>query len=191
VGTTTDDDVLKEEVMTIRVVLLLVLVCGAGLTGSIMRPANAAGFTCPDTVTSDAPRNASPLSDLYSGATDLTAGNRLSELMADLRKSGMKPALIVDHLVGAYCPLVASDGNLSDKQKADRVRRFARQATGLAYGQPDLGELDVPDLGELDVLVDVPLTPALLGQVDQAAGRAGMSRDAWIEQAIKQSLIVP
>jgi hypothetical protein len=132
VGTTTDDDVLKEEVMTIRVVLLLVLVCGAGLTGSIMRPANAAGFTCPDTVTSDAPRNASPLSDLYSGATDLTAGNRLSELMADLRKSGMKPALIVDHLVGAYCPLVASDGNLSDKQKADRVRRFARQATGLA-----------------------------------------------------------
>jgi hypothetical protein len=103
--------------------------------------------------------------------------------MADLRKSGMKPALIVDHLVGAYCPLVASDGNLSDKQKADRVRRFARQATGLAYGQPDLGELDV--------LVDVPLTPALLGQVDQAAGRAGMSRDAWIEQAIKQSLIVP
>jgi hypothetical protein len=53
----------------------------------------------------------------------------------------------------------------------------------LAYGQPDLGELDV--------LVDVPLTPALLGQVDQAAGRAGMSRDAWIEQAIKQSLIVP
>jgi hypothetical protein len=183
VGTTTDDDVLKEEVMTIRVVLLLVLVCGAGLTGSIMRPANAAGFTCPDTVTSDAPRNASPLSDLYSGATDLTAGNRLGELMADLRKSGMKPALIVDHLVGAYCPLVASDGNLSDKQKADRVRRFARQATGLAYGQPDLGELDV--------LVDVPLTPALLGQVDQAAGRAGMSRDAWIEQAIKQSLIVP
>jgi hypothetical protein len=183
VGTTTDDDVLKEEVMTIRVVLLLVLVCGAGLTGSIMRPANAAGFTCPDTVTSDAPRNASPLSDLYSGATDLTAGNRLSELMADLRKTGMRPALIVDHLVGAYCPLAANDGSLSDKQKADRVRRFARQVTGLAYGQPGQDELDV--------LVDVPLTPTLLGQVDQAAGRAGMSRDAWIEQAIKQQLTAP
>jgi hypothetical protein len=85
-GRTIDDDVL-EEVMTVRSVLLLVLVCGAGLTGSITRPANAAAFTCPDTLTSDAPRNASPLSDLYSGATDLTAGNRLSELIADLRKT--------------------------------------------------------------------------------------------------------
>jgi hypothetical protein len=176
-GRTIDDDVL-EEVMTVRSVLLLVLVCGAGLTGSITRPANAAAFTCPDTLTSDAPRNASPLSDLYSGATDLTAGNRLSELIADLRKTGMKPALIVEHLVGAYCPLAANDGSLSDKQKADRVRRFARQVTGLAYGQSGQDELDV--------LVDVPLTPTLLGQVDQAAGRAGLSRDAWIEQAIKQ-----
>jgi hypothetical protein len=183
VGTTIDDDVLKEEVMTVRVVVLLVLVCGAGLTGSIVRPADAAGFTCPDTVTSDAPRNASALSDLYSGATDLTAGNRVGELVADLRKNGMKPALIVDHLVGAYCPLAANDGSLSDQQKADRVRRFARQVTGLAYGQSGQDELDV--------LVDVPLMPALLGQVDQAAGRAGLSRDAWIEWAIKQSLTVP
>ncbi len=182
-GRTIDNDVLKEEVMTVRLVLLLVLVCGAGLTGSIVRPADAAAFTCPGTMTSDAPRNAPPLSDLYSGATDLTADNRVGELVADLRKSGMKPALIVDHLVGAYCPLAANDGGLSDKQKADRVRRFARQVTGLAYG-PSGQE-------ELDVLVDVPLTPTLLGQVDQAAAGAGMSRDAWIERAIKQRLAMP
>ena len=169
--------------MTVRLVLLVVLVCGAGLTGSIMRPADAATFTCPETVTSDVPGDASPLSGLFSGATDLTASNRVSELVTDLRKTGMKPALIVDRLVGAYCPLVANDGSLSDKQKADRVRRFARQVTGLAYGPSDQGELDV--------LVDVPLMPTLLGQVDQAAAGAGMSRDAWIERAIKQQLTVP
>ena len=169
--------------MAVRPILVLVLVCGAGLIGSIVRPADAAAFTCPDTVTSDAPRNAPPLSDLYSGANNLAGGNRVGELVADLRKSGMKPALIVDHLVGAYCPLVANDGSLSDKQKADRVRRFARQVTGLAYGSSDQGELDV--------LVDVPLMPTLLGQVDQAAAGAGMSRDAWIERAIKQQLTVP
>jgi hypothetical protein len=50
--------------MTVRLVLLLVLVCGAGLTGSIMQPADAAAFTCPETVTSDVLRNASPLSGL-------------------------------------------------------------------------------------------------------------------------------
>lgn len=169
--------------MNVRPVLLLVLVCGAGFTGSIIRPAGAAAFTCPETVTSAAPRNTAPLSDLYSGTNDLTASNRLSELMADLRKSGMKPALIVDHLVGAYCPLVANDRSLSDKQKAGRVRRFARQVTGLAYGQSGQDELDV--------LVEVPLMPTLLDQVEQAAAGAGMSRDAWIERAIKQQLTVP
>ena len=65
--------------MALRPVLLLVLVCGAGLTGSIVRPAGAAAFTCPETMTSDVPRNAPPLSGLFSGATDLTAGNRVSE----------------------------------------------------------------------------------------------------------------
>ena len=169
--------------MAVRPVLLLVLVCGAGLTGSIMRPADAATFTCPETVTSDAPGNASPLSGLFSGATDLTADNRVGELVANLRKSGMKPALIVDHLVGAYCPLAANDGSLSDKQKADRVRRFARQVTGLAYGPSGQDQLDI--------LVEVPLMPTLLGQVDQAAAKAGLSRDAWIERAIKQQLTVP
>jgi hypothetical protein len=175
--------VLKEEAMTVKQALLLVLLCGAGLTDSIMSPANAATFTCPDAVTSDAPKTISSLSAPYAGATDVTASNRLNELMADLRRSGMKPALIVDHLIGAYCPLVANDGGLSDKQKADRVRRFARQVTGLAYGQSDQGELDV--------LVDVPLMPTLLSQVEQAAAGAGISRDAWIERAIKQQLTVP
>jgi hypothetical protein len=177
------DDVLEEEVMAVRPVLLLTLICGAGLTGSMVRPADAAAFTCPETVTSDAPKNASRLTDLYSGANNLTASNRVGELVTDLRKNGMKPALIVDNLVGAYCPLVANDGSLSDRQKADRVRGFARQVTGLAYGQSGQDELDV--------LVDVPLMPALLSQVDQAAAGAGISRDAWIERAIKQQLTVP
>ena len=173
---------LKEEVMTVRRVLLIVLVCVSGFGGTVGL-ANAAAFTCPDNTASDAPKTPSPLNNLYSGANDITASNRLSELMTDLRTSGMKPALVVDHLVGAYCPLVAADSSLSDKQKADRVRRFARQVTGVAYGPSDQDEVDV--------LVEVPLMPALLGQIDQAAARAGISRDAWIERAIKQLLTVP
>ncbi|WP_114946677.1 ribbon-helix-helix protein, CopG family [Microvirga calopogonii] len=169
--------------MAARPVLLLVLACGTGIAGSLVRPADAAAFTCPETVITDALRNAPSLSDLSSGATNLTAGNRIAELIADLAKNGMKPALIVDHLVGAYCPIVANDASLSDAQKADRVRRFARQVTGLAYGQPGQEELEV--------LVDVPLTPSVLRQVEQLAARTGMSRDAWIERAIKQQLAVP
>jgi len=66
------------------------------------------------------------MGDLYSRANEATAGNRLSELMADLCKGGMKPDLIVDRLVGACWSLVANDSNLSDRQKAAWVRRFAR-----------------------------------------------------------------
>ena len=161
----------------------LVLVSIAGFGGAMIVPVDAAAFTCPDSTASDPPETVPALSDWYSGATDLTASHRLGELMTELRKSGMKPALIVDHLVGAYCPLVAADDTLSEKQKADRVRRFAQQVTGLAY-RPS-------DADEVDVLVTVPVTPTLLGQVDQAAGRAGMSREAWLEQAIKQQLARP
>jgi hypothetical protein len=123
------------------------------------------------------------LDDLYSGASDATASNRLGELVTDLHKTGMKPAFIVDHLIGAYCPLVAADDTLSDKQKAVRVRQFARRVTELAYVPAD------PD--EVEVLVTVPLAPTLLGQVDLAASRSGLSRNAWLERAIKQQLTVP
>ncbi|MGO4525160.1 glutelin [Microvirga sp. 2MCAF35] len=151
---------------------------------SFVRPTTAAAaFTCPETVTTDAPRNTPSLSGLYSDATNPTAGPRVGELVADLRRDGLKPALVVDHLVGAYCPLVANDASLSDSQKADRVRRFARQVTGLAYGQTGQQELDV--------LVDVPLMPTVLHQVEQAAAGAGMPRDAWIKRAIKRQLAVP
>jgi hypothetical protein len=169
--------------MTVRQVLLLALISAAGCGGAMIAPVDAATFTCPDTTASDMPRTAPALSDLYSGASDIAASNRLGELVTDLRKSGMKPALIVDHLIGAYCPLAAADNTLSDKQKADRVRRFARQVAGLVYVPSD------PE--KVDVLVEIPLTPTLLGQVDQAASRAGIPRDAWIEQAIKQQLAIP
>ncbi|WP_162820634.1 ribbon-helix-helix domain-containing protein [Microvirga calopogonii] len=169
--------------MSVRQGLLVALVSVAGFGSSLTASADAATFTCPDTMAADRPGAASSLSDLYAGADDVTASNRLGELMADLRKSGMKPALIVDHLIGAYCPLVAADATLSDKQKADRVRRFARLVTGLAY---------VPsDADEVDVLVQTPLPPGLLSQVEQAAGRTGISRDEWIERAIRQQLSAP
>jgi hypothetical protein len=76
-------NVLKEEVMAVRPALLLVLVCGAGFTGSIIQSADAAAFICPDTVTSDTPKNTSTLGDLSSGTINLTAGNRVGKLVAD------------------------------------------------------------------------------------------------------------
>ena len=165
--------------MMVRRLLLIILTC-LGASGSIITPVAAAPLTCPAPAGPTAIKDPSSLRDLYAGATDATAGNRLNELMATFRATGTKPAFIVNDLVSAYCPLVAADTSLSDKQKVDRVRRFARRVIGLAYAPLD------PD--EVDVLVDIPVAPSILSQVDQAAAGAGMSRDTWIVQAIKQRL---
>jgi hypothetical protein len=90
----------EEEMMSVRQSLLVALVSVAGFGSSPMASAHAATFTCPDTMAADSLGAASSLSELYAGANDITARNRLGELMTDLRKSGMKPALIVDHLIG-------------------------------------------------------------------------------------------
>ena len=169
--------------MDIRQILLVSLVSLVGIESAFMAPVRAAAFTCPD-ITAAGMRGPAPsLADLYSGANDVTASKRLGEFIADLRKSGMKPALIVDQLIGAYCPLVAADNTLSDKQKVDRVRRFAQLVTGLAYVPP------APD--EVDILVQTALAPALLSQIDHAASRAGISREEWIERAIERQLTTP
>jgi hypothetical protein len=172
-----------EGMMAVRQGLIVALLSLFGIGGAVMTPAGAAAFTCPEPTATGAPVTALSPSDLYSGADDVTAGNRLGELMTDLRMSGMKPALIADRLIGAYCPLVAADGTLSEQQKADPVRRFARLVTGLAYVPTN------PD--EVDVLVQTALTPGLLRQIDEAAGRAGVSRDEWIERAIERQLANP
>ncbi len=156
--------------MTIRQALLLASLSIGGIAGASYPAAAMMG-------------NAPSLDDLYAGATDATASQRLGELMTDLRKGGLKPSMIVDRLVGAYCPLVAADTALSDKQKTERVRQFAQQVTGLAYA-PSATD-------EVDVLVQTTLTPEMLTQIDQAAKRGGITRDEWIAQAIKRQLAGP
>ncbi|MCG7391607.1 ribbon-helix-helix domain-containing protein [Microvirga sp. ACRRW] len=162
--------------------LLAALISVAGFGSALVTPANAA-FTCPDTVAAKAAKSISSLNGLFSGANDITANNRLGEVMADLRGSGTSPALVVDYLVSAYCPLVAADSALSDQQKVHRVQRFARMVTGLAYVPPGSDE-DA-------ILVEMPLAPDLVRQVDEAARRAGVSRDEWIEKAINRVLAQP
>jgi hypothetical protein len=172
---------MEKEIM-LRRILLITLTC-IGASGGLMTAIAAAPLTCPDAMGSTAANDPSALKTLYSGATDSTASNRLSELITASLRSGIKPLAIVNELVSGYCPLVAADPSLSDKQKVDRVRRFARQVTGLAYTPSDSDEVEV--------LVDIPVAPSVLNQVDQAASRAGMSRDAWIERAIGQQLANP
>lgn len=83
----------------------------------------------------------------------------------------------MDHLVWSCCPLVENDKSLTDAEKTNLVRRFASQAASLAYAP-----------AETDILIDLPIVPALLVKMDEAAEARGISRDEQIKHAIDQSL---
>ncbi|MDH6230541.1 hypothetical protein M2281_001113 [Mesorhizobium soli] len=145
--------------------------------------AQAAGFECAYNEAPNAPKDLPPVKGLEENMTQLDARRRLAEMVGNLTTAKIAPAMIVDHLVWAYCPLVANDPRLSDTEKTDLVRRFAGQVAALAY--------TAPGGGEIDVLVDLPLAPAILGRVDDAAKAAGISRDEWLQNTIDQSLNNP
>ena len=145
--------------------------------------AHGAGFVCAYKEAPDAPKNMAPVTGLTEDMTQAEARQRLAELVGDLTVAKMPPALIVDHLVWAYCPLVANDKALSDAQKTARLRRFAAQVAGIVYAPASETELDI--------LVDMPVAPALLDQIDKAAKADGLSRDEWLGLAIEKALGAP
>lgn len=168
--------------------MLKKIVFAAVLAAGIAAPlavdgAQAAGFTCAYKEAPNAPKNLPPIKGLEEDMTQVQAGGQLAALVRDFVAAKIPPALIVDHLVWSYCPLVANDNGLSVAQKTDRLRRFAGQVAALVYTPPGADELAI--------LVDLPLAPSLLSRVDEAARAAGISRDEWMKRAIATALATP
>lgn len=162
---------------------LVAAVLTAGIICSFAGKADAAGFVCAYKEAPNAPKNLPPIKGLEVDMSQVIAQKRLADLVADLALAKFPPALIVDHLVWAYCPLVENDKNLSDAQKTNLMRRFAGKVAALVYAPADAAELDI--------LVDLPIAPALLAKIDAAAKAGGISRDQWIERAIGKALVTP
>lgn len=162
---------------------LVAAVLAAGITCCFAGSADAAGFVCAYKEAPNAPKDMVPVTGLTEDMTQVEARKRLAELVGDMAIAKIPPALIVDHLVWAYCPLVENDKSLSDAQKTMRLRRFASQVASMVYAPAS----DT----ELDILVDLTIAPDLLAKVDAAAKASGISRDQWIDRAIGQALVAP
>lgn len=162
---------------------LLPAILAAGIAATLAGGAHAAGFVCAYKEAPNAPRDLPPVKGLEEDMTQVEAHGQLAALVGDLVAARIPPAFIVDHLVWSYCPLVANDAKLNDVQKTERLRRFASQVAALVYTPPDARELAI--------LVDLPLAPSVLSQVDQAASTAGISRDEWMRRAIAAALGTP
>jgi hypothetical protein len=166
-----------------RRVTLKGLGIAAGLAGALAgTPASSAGLDCGPPPAPHPEADAVLTQAIVSPQLDTNAGTALASAVRRLRSEGVPRAVIVDHAVAAYCPLVARDGSLTLDRQREAVRRFASTLTSLVYDPPD------PTQGETAFILSLPVKPALSLQIDAAAAKAGKTRDAWILEAIQARL---
>jgi len=135
-------------------------------------------FECPSPFKPNTPAKLEQIKSRLPNANVMVNINQLSDTIAALRREGMSKRLIVDHLIGAYCPMVVQEASLTDIEKAARVARFSGQVTRLVYSLES----------GLDVIINVPLTPDIVDAVNDIAKKQGLSGPAWIAMTIDDAL---
>ena len=162
-----------------RFVLFLSLTLSLAFSMLTVVPAVAADkFECPSPFKPNTPAKLEQVKGLLPNANVMANINQLSDTIATLRRDGMSKRLIVDHLIGAYCPMVVQEAALTDAEKAARVARFSGQVTRLVYSLES----------GLDVIINVPLTPDIVDAVNGIAKKQGLSGPAWIAMTIDDAL---
>jgi hypothetical protein len=145
---------------------------------TIVPAVGADKFECPSPFKPNTAAKLEQIKGLLPNANVMLNINQLSDTIATLRREGMSKRLIVDHLIGAYCPMVAQDASLTEAQKAPLVRRFSGQVTRLVYSLES----------GLDIIINVPLTPDIVDAVNDTAKKQGLSGPAWIAMTIDDAL---
>jgi S-methylmethionine-dependent homocysteine/selenocysteine methylase len=142
-------------------------------------PAVAADkFECPSPFKPNTLAKLEQINGLLPNANAMSNINQLSDTIATLQRDGMSKRLIIDHLIGAYCPMIAREASLTDAEKAARVARFSGQVTRLVYSLES----------GLDIIINVPLTPDIVDAVNDIAKKQGLSGPAWIAMTIDDAL---
>jgi hypothetical protein len=159
------------------------LLCGLAFFGPIftaMPPAGAAAekFECPVPLVPNAVAKLQEIQRVLPDGNAMTDPGRLNATVDTLRRDGMPKRLIIDHLVGAYCPMVAQESSLTEVEKTARLQRFTGQITQLVYS-----------LGSgLDIIINVPLTPDVVAVLNATASKQGLSGAAWIAMTVESAL---
>ncbi|MET4204729.1 MULTISPECIES: hypothetical protein [unclassified Bradyrhizobium] len=159
------------------------LLCGLtcfGLMLTAMPPVGVAAekFECPLPVKPTTPAKLQEIQRLLPDGNAMANSERLSATIGTLRQGGMSKSLIIDHLVGAYCPMVAQESSLTEAEKNAHLRRFTGQVTQLVYSLES----------GLDIIISVPLTPDVVAVLNETARKQGLSGAAWIAMTVENAL---
>jgi len=145
---------------------------------TIVPAVGADKFECPSPFKPNTAANLEQIKGLLPSTSAMSDINQLNATIAALRRDGMSKRLIIDHLIGAYCPMVAQEASSTAAEKAALVRRFSGQVTRLVYSLES----------GLDIIINVPLTPDIVDAVNDIAKKQGLSGPAWIAMTIDDAL---
>ena len=135
-------------------------------------------FVCPETNGPLKPDELARIRTVLPTGNALEHPAQLGASIAELKRLGLSRAMIVDHLVGVYCPSIAQRYSLSDAEKAEDVRLYASRVTAHVYGQDRVD----------DIVLTVPLKPYAADRVNAAARASGVSVEKWLSTAVESAL---
>ena len=153
------------------------------VAAAVLAPLPAlAAFRCP-AADASAPGDKPTLADDDMAGSNGVVSDKMKAIVHRMLSDGVKSGAVVDRLVVADCRRIDAKPNVSDDDKAEQVRRFASRMARFVYTSPGKSEEDI--------MLDVPVPTPLYEQLHQAAEKAGVSEDAWVNQAIAAKLGKP
>jgi hypothetical protein len=138
----------------------------------------ATKFECPRPLKPSTPATLAEIKSQLPDGKAMADVGRLSATIDRLRRNGLPKSGIINHLVGAYCPMVAQESSLTDAEKSAILRRFSGQVTHLVYSLES----------GLDVIINVPFTPDVVDAINTRARKQGLSGPAWISMTVENAL---
>jgi hypothetical protein len=160
--------------LSMTIVAMCVAICGGSACA-----AAAPAFECPQPI--HTPKvSASELRSLLPVGDPLADPAKLNTAVEALRGQGLSKGLIIDSLIGAYCPTVAADRQLTPPQKASRLQRFAMRIAQNVYAMKAADE----------IIFDVPFGTVAANAIEMRAKAAGVTPEQWIAQTAGQALTV-
>lgn len=156
------------------------LIIAAALAFNLAAPAAFAAdkaFQCPWAQPADEPAAVKELRISFGKQDPLNEPDALNAAVDQLRKAGANRAVVIDNLISAYCPVVAANTALDNRQKAARVQHFASVAVPLVYNLESAEE----------IILNVPLPPDVVDAVNAKAQAVKISPEEWAAGAVERA----
>lgn len=138
--------------------------------------AQADGFVCPVPQVPAAQSEA--VTKLLPDLQSFRDQAKLDTAIDKLKNDGDGVVQVVNSVIAAYCPLVATEQGKTDAQRTRDVQNFGLSVTRQAFSLSS----------EEEIILDVALTPDVVEVINAKAKAADMSPQEWVADKISEDI---